>query len=1835
MISPLKAYDYAKSMPTLNSPQFFIPALLKSLNLPCLRLGLTTSDQKQICSHHSVMLAGVLTLIVALLPSVVVAANGTWISSSADGNWSGTNNWSAGIVADSSASIADFSTLDLPADRSVHLDTARTINTLKFGDTSIATPGNWILDNNGVAGNILTLAGTTPTITVTNTATISGVLSGSFTKSGTGTLILTNSNTLTGNITVASGTIRITKATALGNATKTMVLTAAGADKMLELDGSNGNITLGSGISFTVSEQEGAIRNLSGDNTINGNISIQTNNGGAKIISNNGTLTLAGNIIPLAATRVLELAGTSTGSNTLSGTIANSGTYVPSVTKSDVGTWILSGINTCTGGTKVTGGLLICTKAESLGLGPLDITTGAKLQLNYSGTRQVSALSFNAGTARPNGTYGSNSSPAENKNDAYFAGTGTVTVGPIRTQTSATVNLTAGSNPSLFGASITFTGNIVGTNPSGTVNFYSGANLIGTSPVTNSQANLTTNSLPIGTNSILVRYSGDAANEPSTSSVISVVINTPVGTNYILTFNFPNLPAPSISNNNISVTVPYSTDLTNLAPTYTVSAGATGNPSSGTAKNFTTPQTYRITDASQVSRDYTVTVTRSTIPILFTWSGNTNGIWSDATKWSNEISSGSTPTSTGQSDYTINLNTSGNFTSTHDLSSGFLLNKLNLGGSTLTLSGNSLSFLTNLSSLPQLNQNSSSPANVTVPLVLASNLEFGGSGSGQVTLSGVISGSGSLTKNGAGELKITSLSNTYAGGTVINGGQLTMFTAANAALGTGPITLNNATLFLEKITASNALTLNGGTIIASNASGNTWNGPVTLNATSTVNATQSMIFSAEISGTGGLTKSGISSLTLSGSNRFLGPLSIQAGTLAVTSLNRVSGGTTTSDLGAPNSIANGTLTFGSGSAATTLTYTGPGETTDRVIKLVGTTGGLTITQSGTAAGATTARGESGLLKFAGDILIPGTAATDNRKTITLHSVSNSLTGPNPGRGEIAGNIGDSLLGNSGQTTTGITKSGPGTWTLSGNNSYSGATRIQAGTLAFSRSNALGSNSLDISTGAKAQLDFVGTRSITSLTYNAGTPQANGTYGSSSSIATFKDNTRFSGLGTITIGSISTPTTTSLVISNSGLLTILTATVSGNSPNGSVVFYDGLTVIGTATLNSSFQASIATVRLAGGTHRLSALYLGSGSNPPSSTTIDQTVIETRPPTITTLSRTGGFNPSNFGGSVTFTAQVTGANPTGFVTLYDGIAEVFKAELNSSGHAIMTISGLGIGWRPLTARYAGDLNNAPSSTTSTLFQTINPPVGNGKLKVFILAGQSNMVGKGRVETGRDPSNANSTSIFGGLGSLRNMVNREPNKYSYLSDPSNPVNGYPGWQTRSDVWVSYWGESNAENRRGNLDADFGDYGAQGRIGPEYGFGLVAGSQLADQVLLIKYAFGGKSLIADFRPPSSGGTTGAYYTGMVARVHQVLDNLKTFFPAYNEGGYELVGLGWHQGWNDLGQETAVYETNLTNLIKDLRTEFQVPNMRVSIGITGMANANASSNSLKIIAAQMNVANATLHPEFAGTVTSVDTRPFDYGTLLGSSDEGYHWNWSAESYYNIGDSMGKAMMSVLPSLSSANQILSFGMPNQTQAVISGASINLTVASGVSLTTLSPEFTLSPYATATPVSGSMRDFTTPQTYTVTAQNGSVQIYTVSATLNTVSSYSSWSSAASQGLSLGVNDGFLDDPDHDNIPNITEFALAGSPLISSLSILPQLTRVGGNWFFNYDRNRLSLPPATNQTVEYGSDLIGWTSIIIPATGNDQVTIISSSTVDHVSVKIPNAGTRTFARLKITP
>ena len=129
-------------------------------------------------------------------------------------------------------------------------------------------------------------------------------------------------------------------------------------------------------------------------------------------------------------------------------------------------------------------------------------------------------------------------------------------------------------------------------------------------------------------------------------------------------------------------------------------------------------------------------------------------------------------------------------------------------------------------------------------------------------------------------------------------------------------------------------------------------------------------------------------------------------------------------------------------------------------------------------------------------------------------------------------------------------------------------------------------------------------------------------------------------------------------------------------------------------------------------------------------------------------------------------------------------------------------------------------------------------------------------------------------------------------------------------------------------------------------------------------------------------------------------------------------------------------------------------------------------------------------------------------------------------------------------------------------------------------------------------------------------------------------YAAWAANATQGLTAGTNAGPMDDPDRDGIPNLLEFALGGAPMVASRAISPRLTKIGGVWFFEYDRSVLSLPPNTIQQVEYGNDLSGWTSITIPAATAAPVLITPGGPTDHVKVTIPTPGNKIFVRLKAT-
>ena len=166
----------------------------------------------------------------------------------------------------------------------------------------------------------------------------------------------------------------------------------------------------------------------------------------------------------------------------------------------------------------------------------------------------------------------------------------------------------------------------------------------------------------------------------------------------------------------------------------------------------------------------------------------------------------------------------------------------------------------------------------------------------------------------------------------------------------------------------------------------------------------------------------------------------------------------------------------------------------------------------------------------------------------------------------------------------------------------------------------------------------------------------------------------------------------------------------------------------------------------------------------------------------------------------------------------------------------------------------------------------------------------------------------------------------------------------------------------------------------------------------------------------------------------------------------------------------------------------------------------------------------------------------------------------------------------------------------------------------------------------------------------TATNGITYYYVISATLGAgqsgnsnqasatpaapVSAYSAWASSVAQGLTAGVNDGPLDDPDRDGISNLMEFTLGGAPMVSSQAILPTLAKSGGDWVFEYDRSDVSMPPATTQIVEYGSNLAGWTAVTIPATTAGIVTITNGSPSDHVKFTLLPSGNSTFARLKVS-
>lgn len=466
-------------------------------------------------------------------------------------------------------------------------------------------------------------------------------------------------------------------------------------------------------------------------------------------------------------------------------------------------------------------------------------------------------------------------------------------------------------------------------------------------------------------------------------------------------------------------------------------------------------------------------------------------------------------------------------------------------------------------------QSSGTVRNLGNNIAISSGVTGTVAGTGAFTLSGTISGAGGLTKAGTGTVTL-SAANTYTGNTTLTAGTLRIANQ-NALASSGTLVFNGGTFQGNgsPYTLANTVSLAANTEI-SGSSNLTFTGNVALGSTTrtlTITSTGTNLFSGTLAGTAGLTKTGSGLLALTGtSSIFTGKTTISSGTLAVAKL---------ADAGVASSLGSATSTssvIDLGGA--TLLYQGGNSTSNRVLNL---TSSATVEASG-----------SGAL-----VLTSTITGTTGAKVFTL-------AGTSTGTNTISGNIVN------GSGTTALTKAGIGTWILSGNNTYTGATTITAGLLKASNIVvSAGNSNLGNATSAVILGDLTnsGTLSYTgnSATYTRGfTVNAGGggldvaTPGQTLTVNTGNVSTAgrfsFTGPGNVTIastisgtGSLAQNGTGKLTLSGSNSYSGGTFVNSGtvSAANNNAMGTGAITVNGGVFLIETGVTVSNTVNLAGG------------------------------------------------------------------------------------------------------------------------------------------------------------------------------------------------------------------------------------------------------------------------------------------------------------------------------------------------------------------------------------------------------------------------------------------------------------------------------------------------------------------------------------------------------------------------------------------------------------------------------------------------------------------------------
>lgn len=391
----------------------------------------------------------------------------------------------------------------------------------------------------------------------------------------------------------------------------------------------------------------------------------------------------------------------------------------------------------------------------------------------------------------------------------------------------------------------------------------------------------------------------------------------------------------------------------------------------------------------------------------------------------------------------------------------------------------------------------------------------------------------------------------------------------------------------------------------------------------------------------------------------------------------------------------------------------------------------------------------------------------------------------------------------------------------------------------------------------------------------------------------------------------------------------------------------------------------------------------------------------------------------------------------------------------------------------------------SLSMLFLMACTPILAGDRLKVFILAGQSNMVGHARAHTiatliaSDDPKDKELLELVfgpdhelslemldqqlaqgrkldeltGGISQSKiKAMNPGPEKSALEANVKKLKDAHEAYKQKihsscmvSDrVYINSIADRNKKS--GPLSVGYG--GDAKKIGPEYAFGLSMAKKLDGPILLIKTSWGGKSLNYNFRPPSVGAyeltekeqasdkakeieqNAGLYYRMMNESIRNVLENLQDSHPAYDaDAGYEISGFVWFQGFND--QFSPIfrdsYKDNMIAFIKDVRREYETPDMPFVIGVlgTGMTAEKVAENAVSV--GQRAAAKA---PEFKDNVASVESYTeysmYSYEVFQKGwpehyhewdtvgSDRPYHYLGSGAFFVRLGDSFANAMANLI-----------------------------------------------------------------------------------------------------------------------------------------------------------------------------------------------------------------------------